>query len=369
MKLTSADALVVFAGVVVMLTLVAYLTIKCRTEERLWSVGFTNHVGNTPRFRYRYRKWGQPRLQVWVFENSGIPLITWEERRAKVEAALNITIVRLAYYRDKRKIKIVAVPAKEKLPAYLAWKKDLLSSKDFELLLGEDLFGRVSIDLSKIPHVMLGGASGSGKSVLLKLLLLQALRKEAEIYIADFKGGVDYPGVWHSCCQIVTEKENLLGCLDNIVAELEKRRGLLVAHECRNIEDYNANTEKRLPRIIFACDEIAEVLDKKGLSKEEKSLTEQIENRLSLIARQGRAFGIHLFLATQRPDADLISGQIRSNLGYRICGRADEILSRIVLESTAAAEKITAEDRGRFVLGDTVFQAYWMTDDSLLVDC
>lgn len=66
-------------------------------------------------------------------------------------------------------------------------------------------------------------------------------------------------------------------------------------------------------------DEVAEILDKTGLTKEEKEQVTRIENRLSTIARQGRAFGIHLFLSTQRPDANILSGQIKNNIGYRIC--------------------------------------------------
>lgn len=82
-----------------------------------------------------------------------------------------------------------------------------------------------------------------------------------------------------------------------------------------------------------------------------------------IIARQGRAFGIHLILATQRPDANLIPGQIRTNLGCRICGRADSILSQIILDSTAAADQISKEARGRFLLHDgTVFQGYWFDE-------
>ena len=121
-----------------------------------------------------------------------------------------------------------------------------------------------------------------------------------------------------------------------------------------------------MKRRIFACDEVAEVLDKTGLSPEEKKLISQIENKLSIIARQGRAFGIHLILATQRPDANLIPGQIRTNLGCRICGRADNILSQIILDSTAAADQIPKESRGRFRLHDgTLFQGYWFDENTL----
>ena len=120
---------------------------------------------------------------------------------------------------------------------------------------------------------------------------------------------------------------------------------------------------EHLNRLIFACDEVAEVLDKTGMDKAQKERIGQIESKLATIARLGRAFGIHLILATQRPDANLIPGQIRTNLGCRICGRADSILSQIILDSTAAADQISKEVRGRFLLQDgTVFQGYWFDE-------
>ena len=86
-----------------------------------------------------------------------------------------------------------------------------------------------------------------------------------------------------------------------------------------------------MQRIVFACDEVAELLDKTGADKSRKELLAQIEARLALIARQGRAFGIHLILATQRPDANILPGQIKNNMNIRICGRADTTLSTIII--------------------------------------
>ena len=81
------------------------------------------------------------------------------------------------------------------------------------------------------------------------------------------------------------------------------------------------------------------------------------------LARQGRAFGIHLILATQRPDATILTGQIRSNLDCRICGRADQVLSQIILDSTEAAERIPKDSQGRFLLSNgTLFQSYWFDE-------
>ena len=111
------------------------------------------------------------------------------------------------------------------------------------------------------------------------------------------------------------------------------------------------------------------MLDRTGLSKEQKELVNQIESRLATIARLGRAFGIHLILATQRPDANLLSGQIRNNLNCRICGRADNILSQLILDNTDAANQIPKDAKGRFMLHDgTVFQGY-LFDEKKFKQC
>ena len=135
---------------------------------------------------------------------------------------------------------------------------------------------------------------------------------------------------------------------------------------CANISDYNKQSAVPLQRHIFACDEVAEVLDKTGLTKEQKERIGLIEKRLSIIARQGRAFGIHLILATQRPDANILSGQIRNNIDCRVCGRADTILSQIILDNTAAAEQIPKDKAGRFILHNgTVFQGFWVDETKI----
>lgn len=105
---------------------------------------------------------------------------------------------------------------------------------------------------------------------------------------------------------------------------------------------------------------------KTGADKSRKELLAQIEARLALIARQGRAFGIHLILATQRPDANILPGQIKNNMNIRICGRADTTLSTIIIGNGRAAEQIPHDAQGRFIMEDgTVFQAYYFSDDTI----
>ena len=163
-----------------------------------------------------------------------------------------------------------------------------------------------------------------------------------------------------------TTEAELLDTLDNLVRELEQRKGLLAKTGCPNLGAYNEATGEKLPRLVFGCDEVAEVLDRTGRSKGDKELLAQIESRLATIARLGRAFGIHLILATQRPDANIIPGQVKNNIDFRVCGRADNILSGIILDNTSAAEQIPKDARGRFILGDgTVFQGYLLDEEQL----
>ena len=248
----------------------------------------------------------------------------------------------------------------------LPWANRYLNNEDFVLVLGRGLAGLVTVNLATTPHILLGGSTGSGKSVLLKLLVMESIKKGAVVCVADFKGGVDYPAVWHEYCRFCFTLEELVPLLDELLAILEERKRLFKNVGCANLGEYNAATNEDLPRYIFACDEVAEVLDKTGLNKEQKEQVAQVESRLATIARQGRAFGIHLILATQRPDANILAGQIKNNIDCRICGRADNVLSQIILDSTDAADRIPKTSRGRFLLHDgTVFQAFLFDDKTI----
>lgn len=336
---------------------------KRAVEAGLLSIGFVNHLGETPKLVRKYCDAHHPHMTVFEFRNPGIPLTTWETKQPALEAGLNKTILRMNYHRGKRRVQVYTVSAQNDVPTKLLWKDKDLPDGEFSLVLGEGLLGPVVVNLTHIPHILLGGASGSGKSVLLKLLLMQSLHKGAVVCISDFKGGVDFPPIWHEKCRMCFEETDLLALLSELVDELERRKMLFRNAECPDIVEYNKATGQALKRYIFACDEVAEVLDKTGRSKEQKELLSKIESKLSIIARQGRAFGIHLILATQRPDANLIPGQIRTNLGCRICGRADVILSQIILDDATAAEQIPKDARGRFILHDgTLFQSYWFDE-------
>ncbi len=357
------------AGAAVLLALLLYPFGRRAAKDQLQCIGLVNHAGVAPDLLRKRRDKDNPRVTVWEFRNNSIPLQEWEKRQAAIETALGITIVKLTYAKGKSRVLVYAVPAGDDLPEKLEWKDSCLSPDSFVLTLGKSYTGPVTVNLTHIPHILLGGSTGSGKSVLLKLLLMQSLRKGAEVYIADFKGGVDFPQVWHEKCRMCFTEEDLLYTLDQLAAVLEYRKKVFKELSCPNIDAYNATTANDLPRLIFACDEVAEVLDRTGADSERKKLLSQIESRLSTIARQGRAFGIHLILATQRPDATIIPGQIRNNMDFRVCGRADSVLSQIILDNTSAAEQIPKDARGRFITGDgTVFQGYLFDENAMFED-
>ena len=336
---------------------------KRSVQDQLKSIGLVNHSDAVPELKSKRKDKQNPKITIWEFTSQGIPLKVWKDKQAAIETALDITIVKMKNGSGKSRVLIYAVPAVSDLPDMIRWKDKFLSRESFILNLGESFTGPVTVDLSRVPHILLGGATGSGKSVLLKLLLMQATKKGANVCIADFKGGVDFPPIWHKECRMCFEEQSTLELLTELTEELERRKQLLKAAGLPNIDHYNAATGENLQRYIFACDELAEMLDKTGLTKDQKETVNKIEGLLSTIARQGRAFGIHLILATQRPDSTILNGQIKNNINCRICGRADNVLSMIILDNTDAADLIPEDAQGRFLLkGGSMFQAYWFDD-------
>ena len=350
-------------GLMLILTALGTPKSSKSTEDGLVGVGFTDKLGETAMLVSKVKDHNGFILE---FYSPKIPFCDYEKYRKLIEPPLNMKIVSVDQGRDMQHVKVKAIPSGGDTSEMIRWNNQLLSQDDFILKLGENYFGDEEFDLAITPHVLIGGGSGSGKTKLLKLLLLQCVKKNANIYLADFKGGIDYPKVWHEKCSIITNAEELSERLSVILEIMEERRIQLVESGASNINEHNRKTGANIHRIIVACDEIAEVLDKTGLEKDEKIVINKIESKFSTLSRQGRAFGIHLIFATQRPDADVLKGQIKNNLGMRICGRADKVLSQIILDSTEAADKISQRDQGIFLTNSGVlFKAYYVEDEYL----
>ena len=339
---------------------------KTKTLDQFRRVGLVNHADETPSLIRVERDKQFPQMTDWFFDGMGIPLEVWREKQLEIETALNAAVVDITCQKGMWLIRLRTVPAEKALPKYIPWESARLSLENFVLVLGVSYTGLVCVNLAVTPHILLGGSTGSGKSMLLKLLLAQAAAKGAEIFIADFKGGVDFGPYWIERGEICTEEDHLIAMLTMLLQKMAHRRDLLKSEDCVNIDDYAKKTGQSIPRCIFACDEVAEILDKAGADADRKKKLAQIERLLSTIARQGRAFGIHLILATQRPDANILPGQIKNNLDCRICGRADKILSQIILDSTEAADKVQTDIQGRFIVSSEdgkVFQAFFFDEN------
>lgn len=360
-----AFALVTFLCIVPMCAAtIGYVPGALEMQQDFVRVGFVNHAGESP-YLIKKKRIDKNIIEL-TFYCIGFPLHTWVDEQLAIESALNLLIASVHEGKDCRTFTLRCVRPGH---AYeiLKWS-DLfvLRNCDNLIIVGRGLTGDVIIDLNKTPHILLGGNSGSGKTLLLRCILWQGIQQSDIVYIADFKGGVDFGRLWHRFAHIITEEKPLLEQLNQLVAILEERKKLFLDADVSNINDYFAKTGCFLNRYIFACDELGELFDKSGADKERKELLSQIEARIATIARQGRAFGIHLILATQRPDANILPGQIRDNLTVRICGRANSILSTIVIGDGRAAEQIPFDAQGRFIMEDgTIFQSYYF-DDSLI---
>ena len=240
------------------------------TANEFQRIGMTNSAGEVPMLLTRTQDKRHSNVEILEFDGVGIPLTEWEKERGYIEAALNVNIVKIIEGSNKRRILLHIVSSDSGLPDFIEWNDSYLIDDDSTIVLGKSQLGLESVDLSKIPHILLGGSTGSGKSILLKVLLVQSLKKNAVVSIADFKGGVDFPRVWHDKCKMCFDEDTLLTLLTELTDELERRKTLFRDTECANIGDYNRRSAVPLQRHIFACDEVAEVLDKTGLTKEQK---------------------------------------------------------------------------------------------------
>lgn len=332
-------------------------------NRKLQRIGFRNRAGEAPRLLSKRSDRDNPNVQILEFITNGIPREEWECHLAKLETILNLNIVEIKDGRLKNRILVKAVPGHLLLPDFIPWK-DELNWNNFVLVLGENLLKKVTVDLSRTPHLLLAGASGSGKSVLTMLLAYQCVRKHALVYLIDFKGGMDYGPKWHQHCTMIFDLDTLHQALADITSELERRMILLSEANCHNIDEYANSYPGELPRIVVVFDEISEAVDKTGADKATKEKIAQVERMLVKVARLGRAPGINLILSTQRPSADILAGDLRNNVGFRCCGRSDNNLSMIALDNTDAATRNEKDSQGRFLTGDgTLFQAYYFNED------
>lgn len=326
-------------------------------------VGLINKVREEP--IYLEQKMTDNNFFIIRFNSVGIGIEKWKDKKQEIESALDISISKIKIGNKNTEIIIEGMKGKFDYSMPIYWKNSYLTPRN-SLILGESMGKQISVDLDVYPHILLGGSTGSGKTNLLKLLLMQCIKKDYAVYIADFKGKVDFSYKWDKYCHFMTTIEDVISNLDGICKELLDRQIIFGSKGYKDIDIYNEQEENKLQHIVFACDEVAELMDTTGYNKEEKNKIAIVQRKLGMIARLGRAFGIHLLLATQRPSVDVINGTIKNNISARICGRAEKTLSQIILDNIDASDMIDPDIQGMFVNQDgEVFKAYLFNDDCL----
>jgi S-DNA-T family DNA segregation ATPase FtsK/SpoIIIE len=216
--------------------------------------------------------------------------------------------------------------------------------------LGRDVAGHPrAADLAKMPHLLIAGATGSGKSVmvnaLITSLLMRATPDDVRLILVDPKRVelADYNGMPHLYVPVITEADRAIAALKWAVAQMEMRYRKFAGASARNITSYNetrADPADRLPYIVIIVDELADLMMRKG---------QTVEDPIVRLAQKARATGIHLVLATQRPSVNVVTGLIKANFPSRIAfAMASQIDSRTILDAPGAEDLI-----GR---GDMLFQ-------------
>ncbi len=333
-------------------------------ETSLERIGFIGKDGKHPHF-IKKEKMGKKEKLVF---SSNIPLVEWKAALPRIETALDCNVLFATNGKSKRVVELITIPSECQIPDMLEWR-DIYCKRPGIITIGQSAVDSIDFDLDRTPHVLVAGETGSGKSVILCCMLWQTIKQGCKIFMFDFKGGVEFGKQYERYGEVVTTRERALEVLDMLLAENEARLKLFREMEVKNLTQYNKKTNQNLCRICLFSDEIAQMLDKKGVNKNEKAIYEQIEGRLSTLARLSRATGINLFLGVQRPDANILTGQIKNNIPVRICGRfADKSASDIVLGSTDAVNLPDIKGRFLFKIGNELleFQSYYFKDKIMM---
>lgn len=334
-------------------------------------IGFLGKGGKPPRLAYTKTKtYGNRSVKILGYE-SFIPLEKWRKSQSELEVALDCTIRSIYQGKSKRLVELATVSSELQIPESIPWDDKFISEKDGEICVGEDQIRQVSFNLNSVPHVIVAGETGSGKSVILHTMLWQAVCMGCRIFMIDFKGGVEFGSVYEKYGEVITDRKRALVVLKFLEEENARRLALFRAEEVKKLPEYNRKTGDNLCRIVVFIDEMAEMLDRSGASGEDKELIDQLSGSLSTLARLSRATGINLVLGAQRPDAKVLTGQIKTNIPVRICGRfVDPQPSEIVLGNTQA--QYLPNVKGRFLcrIGNETdeFQAYYFEDNKHLHD-
>jgi DNA segregation ATPase FtsK/SpoIIIE, S-DNA-T family len=240
---------------------------------------------------------------------------------------------------------LVGIELPNRAPEFVSFKRMMLSDEmhnaksKLVVALGLDVSGKpIMADIGKMPHVLIAGQTGSGKSVcintFLSTLLYRARPSEVKLILVDPKRVelTNYNNIPHLLTPVIVDPPKVVSALRWILSEMDRRYKLFAEMGVRNIDSYNESSGfQALPYIILVIDELADIM---------LFAPVEVEDHITRIAQMSRATGIHMVLATQRPSVDVITGLIKANIPCRIAfAVASQIDSRVILD-TQGAEKL-----------------------------
>ncbi len=247
---------------------IIYLVILGNTHDRLQEkynkifkdIGFIAPDGKYP---YLLQKYNSGKKVTFVFK-SLITLQDWKKAKNKLETGLDCNILLMQEGKNKKVTELVTVPSDCKIPEMINWSNEFMDPNDGVIVVGVGALEQIKFDLNRTPHALIAGETGSGKSVILRTILKQFILKNCKVYMIDFKGGVEFGLQYEKYGEVITDRQRAVTVLEELVKENERR--LKIFRECgaKNLKEYNKKTGENLPRIGLFCDELAEMLDKKG---------------------------------------------------------------------------------------------------------
>lgn len=354
--------LLTLAGLLITLTIIGVPKNQKKLANDFWRIGLYNHANEVP-ILIKVLKSNPNNSTILEFYNNGLSKKDFQDKQNNINAILEeCREIDIITEKDNKFIQVITVPTNAIPPRIVFNRTKYLSDKENIINLGIGKRGLVSWNLEEMPHAVIAGSTNSGKTVLLLSIISQfIIKKNFDFYIIDYsKKGIDYlssfPNINNS---IITEEYSTLNTINMILNEMDRRLELFKANGVKKFEEYNKLGREKLKRIVLIFDEVSDALDKDGQSKEQREIIAQIEAGISKLCKLSRFAGISVILSGQRIDANLLSGHIRSNIPYRICGRADKNLSNVVLGDYSASESILTNERGLFIdTNGTVFRGF-----------
>lgn len=355
---------------VLLLLIATVLTVPYQRRKKFFhSINLIGYDDKPP--RYLGKRTINTHLKRLRFK-SRIPLGEWEKAKPDMEMFYRKKVYKME--QSKADIRIIHVYLiHEALPSFIRWDDSYMEAGE-KFAIGEGYKDKVIWDASAYPHGLIAGATGSGKTGILRCLIHQAIHKKWNVQVLDFKGGGDYASVEQKAREtqkfhdleagygpfIINNPEEALHLLLALTIEVKGRLEKFKEAGVSNITEYNARRWDYFVPWLVVIDEVAELLDGKPKDKAEKEMYTEIDHLLRTLARTSRAAGVHLLLGFIRPSADVLDGQIKNNLLWRACGYfADPAASRIVLDNDKATE-LPPEIKGRFIVGDEETQVYYL---------